>query len=72
MVSVVSLLPFRGRPLVWFKGEGPGAAMGTLEDEVAILLDGLAPGAAGKTAVGLSEAGGRVATAPPAWRRSCS
>jgi hypothetical protein len=47
-VSVASLLLFRGRLLARFQTAGRAAPMDTLEGELAIPMDDLAPGAVGK------------------------
>lgn len=49
VVSVISLLLFRSRLLARFgRGEEGGRGLDTLEDEVAVPLEDLAPGAIGK------------------------
>jgi membrane protein implicated in regulation of membrane protease activity len=48
VVSVASLVLFRGRLLAWFKEDRPGPQLDTLRGEVATLLEDLPPGAIGK------------------------
>ena len=47
-LSIGSLLLFRGRLLARFQAGAPGAPIDTLEGELAIPMDDLAPGAVGK------------------------
>jgi membrane protein implicated in regulation of membrane protease activity len=48
LLSVVSLLLFRGRLLAWTSARDRDEAIDRLEGETAVLLDDLAPGATGK------------------------